>query len=218
MKTSFKFIIAIAVIILAAATIRSFLPRSEETGSVYVEAVSDDGFLKLTMMLEKTKFTANPREPVEINLTLTNIGDEDITLTFHYKSKFDFMIFDYSQGAYACRWSYDHIEGPVGWAANASIYPINITLEPPEMDTIVLRPSEKIGQELIWNHLYFHGGDYQTQIAPKGKYRVEGFAGFARFADPWSPENPLRFFEYVSPNGNLVSTVLQTPGIDISLV
>jgi len=56
---------------------------------------------------------------------------------------------------------------------------------------------------------------YQT--APKGKYRVEGFAGFGRWGDPSSPENPQRFFEYVLPDGTLSSTVLQTSGIDIVL-
>jgi len=223
MKTPLKLTIVIAVTISVAVAAWLFVFRSEETGAVYVEVVSDNGVLKLTMMLDKTMFTTNPREPVRINLTLVNIGDQDITLTFHYNTKFDFMVWAYTQGWYGYRWSYDHIQGPVGWSANASAYPVNITLEPPEMSTFVLRPGEKISQTLTWDQLYDGSGGEafsgsQTQLAPKGKYRVEGFAGFARWHDPWSPENPLRFFEYVSANGTLVSTVLKTPGIDISLV
>lgn len=223
MKTLFKVLILVIVVALVGIVVRPFIFRSEETGPVYAEAISDDGMLKLTMMLEETKFTVSPREPVRINFTLTNIGNEDITITFHYKTKFDFMVWSYSEGCYMCKWSYEHIEGPSGWSPNPSSYPINITLEKPEIDTIALKPGEKISQTLTWNQNFngwqgFAGGEgyYQVQPAAKGKYRIDGFAGFARWPD--SPENPQRFFEYVLPDGTLVSAVLQTPGIDISLV
>jgi len=222
LKTLYKILIVAVVLVLIGIGVRPLIFRSEETGPVNVEVVSEDGLLKLTMMLEKTRFTTSPREPVKINLTLTNIGDEEITLTFHYKTKFDFMILDYGQGAYAYRWSYDHIQGPSGWSADPSAYPTSITLEPAEMDTFVLRPGEKISQILTWNQLFdgsaSAGGWYQTELAPKGKYRIEGFAGLGRWDDPWTPDNPLRFFEYVTSSGTLVSTVLETPGIDVALV
>jgi len=222
LKALFKLLIIVVVIALIGIVIRPFIFKSEETGPVYAEAVSEDGLLELTVMVEKSRFTTSPREPVKINLTLTNIGDQEITMTFHYKTKFDFMILDYGQGAYAYRWSYDHIQGPSGWSANASAYPISITLEPPEIDTFVLRPGEKISQTLTWNQLFdgsaSAGGWYQTELVPKGKYRLEGFAGLGRWDDPWSPDNPQRFFEYVTSNGTLISTVLKTPGIDVSLV
>ena len=221
MKIPLKIVVvavAIILIILIGVAIRPLIFRSEETGPVYIEAISEDGLLKLTMVLEKTKFTVSPREPVRINLTLTNIGEEEMTMTFHYKTKFDFMIWDYSQGAYAYRWSYDHLQGPIGWAANASEYPFPITLEPPGIDTIVLKPGEKISQTLTWNHYYMGGLELPpVELALKGRYRVEGLVGSSRWDDPWSPDNPLRFFEYVTSDGTLVSTVLKTPGIDITL-
>jgi len=220
MKLSLRLVVVVAVpLILSGLAVWFFVFRSGETGPVSVEAVSDDGFLRLTMRLEKTRFTTSPKEPVKINLTLTNIGDEEITLIFHYKSKFDFMIFDYSQGAYAYKWSYERIEGPPGWAADPSTYPINITLEPPEINTIILKPGEGISQTLIWDQFCKGGGGGitpQVELAPKGKYRIEGFAGFGDWPGPYS-KNSQRFFEYALPDGTLVSAVLQTPGIDISL-
>jgi len=219
MKTSLKIVVVAALSILIGMVVWLLIFKSEETGPAYAEAVSEDGLLKLTMMLEKTKFTASPREPVKINLTLTNIGDEDITLTFHYKTRFDFMVWDYTQGAYAYRWSYDHIQGPVGWSANASSYPISITLEPPDVSTVTLSPGEETSQLFLWNQCYSGGGGEgwtpQVELAPKGRYRIEGIAGLGR----WSrvEDNPLRYFEYTGPNGILVSAVMQTPGIDIVL-
>jgi len=148
MKTPLKLILVFAVIVSVVVAAWLLVFRSEETGPVSIEAVSGDGVLKLTMTLEKTSFTTSPREPVRINLTLTNVGNQEITITFHYKTKFDFMIWAYTQGWYGYRWSYDHVQGPVGWSANASSYPISITLEPSEMGTLVLRPGEKTSQTL----------------------------------------------------------------------
>jgi len=219
MKRPLKFIAVVLVFILVVTVAWLFIFRSEE-GPISVEAVSDDGVLKLTMTLEKTKFTTNPREPVKIILALKNIGDDEITITFHYKSKFDFTIWDYGPGTYAYRWSYDHIGGPVGWAANVSEYInyINMTLEQPEIDTVVLRPSEEINKTLVWDHRQYQYALFLPS-STKGKYRVEGFAGFSPLTyGLWSSDYPLRFFEYISPNGTLVRTVLQTPSIDISLV
>jgi len=217
--------VATAFCILIGVAVRPLIFKSEETGPVNVEVVSEDGYLKLTIMLEKTRFTTSPREPVKILLNLTNIGDEEITLTFHYKSKFDLVIWDYSQAWYVYRWSFDHIEGPShwpsGWAADPSTYPINVTLEPPDVNIVTLRPAEGISQLFFWNQQHSGGGEVgwlgsaQVGLAPKGRYRIEGVAGFGR--SPGGPDNPLRFFEYTAPNGTLISTVLWTPGIDVTL-
>jgi len=219
MKIIQKLIVVFAVIILVAVGAWLFVFKSEETGPATAEAVSEDGLLKLTVMLEKTRFTTDPREPVKINLTLTNIGNQELTLTFHYKSKFDFMIWDYTQAAYAYRWSYDHIQGPADWAANVSTYPIHISLEQPDISTVTLSPGEGISHSFLWNQYYSGGGGEgwtpQVELAPKGRYRIEGIAGFGR----WSrvADNPLRYFEYTLPDGVLISAVIQTPGIDIVL-
>jgi len=231
MKTPLKLIIVFAVIISVVATAWLFVFRSEETGPVSVEAVSEDGLLKLTMMLEKTKFTASPRESVKINLTLTNVGDQEITLTFRYETEFDFMIFSSSQGSYTYMWSWEHVQG-----AQNRIYTLSqgaqeawdqiynySSLEPPEMNTVTLRPGEGIGQLLIWNQNNdatgaAGGGWLFTETAPKGVYKIEGYAGHGNFGDVWTPENPLRFFEYTVPDGRLVSTILKTPAIEIKLV
>jgi len=222
LKTSLKLIfVAAAICVLIGIAVRPLIFKSEETGPVYAEAVSEDGLLKLTMVLEKTKFTTNPREPVKINLTLTNIGSQDITITFHYKTKFDFMIWDYSQAWYVYRWSFDHIEGPPNWAADPSTYPTNETLDPPDVNMVTLRPGEGITQLFFWNQQYSGGGevsdDYpQVALAPKGRYRIEGAAGLSRF--PAGPDNPLRYLEYTASDGTLISTVIQAPGTDITLI
>jgi len=223
MRVSLRFIVIIAIMLVVAGSIAGWLMlRREVEGPVSVETVSDDGFLKLVMTLKKTKFTTNPREPVEINLTLINIGNQEITLTFHYKTKFDFMVYGYDQGDYVYVWSFDHISGPIGWSADPSTYPIPITLEEPEINSVTLKPGEYVSQTLIWNHLHDNnalaGGWIQVEPAPKGRYRIEGFAGFSRPPSPWAPDNPLRYFEYTLPNGTLIRTVLKTPGIDITLV
>ena len=206
MKRIFKFIIVFAVFILVVTVIWFQIFRSEVSGPVSVEVVSDDGFLKLTMTLEKTKFTTSPREPVKINLTLTNIGDQEITLTFHYKSKFDFMVYDYGQGEYIYMWSWEHVY-------NGS------SIELPEINTVKLKPGEKISELLIWKQNYVYDTTHPRRgLVTKGTYRIEGSVGHGKINAPWFPENPLRFFEYTLPNGTLVRTVLKTPGIKINLV
>ena len=133
MRVSLRFIVIIAIMLVVAGSIAGWLMlRREVEGPVSVETVSDDGFLKLVMTLKKTKFTTNPREPVEINLTLINIGNQEITLTFHYKTKFDFKVFDIDQGEDTYRWSYLHVEGPPGWCIDPSLWqgPGSLTLEP----------------------------------------------------------------------------------------
>jgi len=231
MKTIPKIIIVFIAIILVVVALWLFLFKSEETGPVYAEVVSEDGLLKLTTMLEKSRFTTSPREAVRINLTLMNIGDQEITLTFRYKTVFDFMIFSSSQGSYTYMWSWEHIQG-----AQNRIYTLSegaqkawddvynySSLEPPEMNTVTLKPGEGISQLLTWNQNNDATGAAGlgwlfTETAPKGVYKIEGYAGHGNFGDVWTPENPLRFFEYALPDGRLVSTVLKTPTIEIKLV
>lgn len=224
MKTFFKIIIVVVLIVPIGIVARPFIFRSGETGPVYAEAISDDGMLKLTMMLEKTSFATSPREPVKILLNLTNIGDKEITLTFHYKSKFDFMVFDYAQAKYAYRWSYENVQGPVPvWSADVTEYPKELHLEPPDVNIITLKPGKGIGKSFSWNQNYDgcayagidSGGWLLVELAPKGRYRIEGIAGLGYW--PGLEDNPLRYFEYTAANGTLISTVLWTPGIDVTL-
>lgn len=224
MKTVFKILIAVVIVVSIGIVVRPFIFGSQDGGPVYVEAVSGDGVLKLTMTLERTRFTISPREPVKILLNLTNIGDEEITLTFHYESKFDFMVFDYAQAKYAYRWSYENVQGPVPvWSADVTEYPKELHLEPPDVNIITLGPGEGIGESFSWNQNYDgcayagidSGGWLLVELAPKGRYRIEGIAGLGYW--PGLQDNPLRFFEYTSPNGTLISTVLWTPGIDVTL-
>jgi hypothetical protein len=219
MKRS-KFLTVVVVLILVAVIIWYQVFRTEFSGPVSVETVSDDGMLKLTMTLEKTRFSTNPREPIRINLTLTNLWDNNITLTFHYKSKFDFMVYEYALGDFVYKWSYEKISGPAGWGPNVTSYPTAISLEPPEINTVTLRPGESITDTLIWDQYY----DAWTSARPralaiKGKYRIIGYAGFANVLLVWAQttDNPDRYFEYISKDGSLVRVVLETPGIDIVL-
>jgi len=224
LKTLFKLLIVVVIVALVGIVVRPFIFKSEETGPVYVEAVSEDGLLKLTMMLEKTKFTTSPREPVRINLTLTNVGDQDITLTFHYRSKFDVKIFDVNQGEDTFRWSYEHIEGPPSWCVDVTRWEGEpLTLETPEISLVTLRPGDGISQLIIWDQ---HSAGEATQMFPptkpvpcaKGPYRVWGYAGFSSWFGYERLDNPLRYFQYEALNGTLVSVVLETPGVDVSLV
>jgi len=228
MRVSLRFVVMIAIMLAVAGAFAGwFILKREVEGPVSVETVSDDGFLKLVMTLKKTKFTINPREPVEINLTLINIGNQEITLTFHYKTKFDFMVYSYTQGDYTYMYSWEHVQGaqnmlsPGNQEAWNSVYNYS-SLEPPEIEVITLKPRESISQLLVWNQnndatgAAGHGWLF-TEIAPKGKYRIEGYAGHGKFDDPWTPDNPLRYFEYTLPDGTLIRTVLKTPGIDITL-
>jgi len=224
LRRSLKFAIVVIACLLAGITIQQIIFRSKIAGTAYVEIISEDGLLKLTMRLEKTEFTLNPREPVKILLNLTNIGDRDITLTFRYKSRFDFMVFDYAQAKYAYRWSYENVQGPIpAWSANITEYPGELHPEPPDVNTVTLGPGQGIGQLFFWEQKYDgcayagvdSGGWLLTQSAPKGRYRIEGIAGLGYW--PGLQDNPLRYFQYSLPNGTLISTVLWTPGIDVTL-
>jgi len=224
MKISLKIIVVVAVVILVGVAVWFFVFRPKETGPVSVEVASDDGLLKLTMTLEKTRFTTSSREPVRINLTLTNVGDEEITLTFNYRSKFDVKIFDVNQGEDTFRWSYEHIEGPQGWCANVTTWEGEpLTLEPMEITSVSLRPGNSISQIMIWDQ---HSAGEATQAFPpkkpvpcaKGPYRIWGYAGLSNWSGYDWPQNPLRYFQYVAPDGTLKSVVLETPSIEILLV
>lgn len=224
MKTLFKVLIVVIVVALVGIVARPFIFRSEEKGPVYAEVVSEDGLLKLTMMLEKTKFTTNPRESVKINLTLTNIGSQDMTLTFHYRSKFDVKIFDVNQGEDTFRWSYEHIQGPPDWCVDVTRWEgESLTLESPEITLVTLSPGDGISQLIIWDQ---HSAGEATQTFPptkpvpcaKGPYRIWGYAGFSLWSLYPTLDNPLRYLQYEALNGTLVSVVLETPGLDISLV
>ena len=224
LKLSLKIGTILFVIIgLGIATLWVLLP-SKTSGPVSVSKTSDDGMLKLTMTLEKTRFSTNPREPIRITLTLTNLWDNNITLTFHYKSKFDFMVYDYALGDFVYKWSYEKISGPAGWGPNVTSYPKAISLEPLEISIVTLKPGESITDTLIWDQYYdgnsVAGGWIQTQLATKGKYRIVGYAGLANIPTigAWgATDNPDRYFEYISKDGSLVRVVLETPGIDIVL-
>lgn len=225
MKRYFKFIIIFFILTIIITIIIWFqFFKSEVSGPISVEVVSEDGLLKLTMSLEKTVFPVNPREPVKITLTLTNIGDQEITLTFCYKSKFDVRVFDVNQGEDAYRWSYEHIQGPPTWCADPATWEgETLILEPPEMNTITLKPGESISEIIIWDQ---HSAGEATQTfpptkpvpCPKGRYRIYGYAGFSNWFGYERIDNPLRYFEYTKPDGTLAKTVLETPGVDIRLV
>jgi hypothetical protein len=225
MRKFLKIAIVLIALLITAGVAFWFFFRAQETGPVSVEVTSEDGFLKLVMALEKTRFTKDPKEPVRINLTLINVGDQEITLTFRYKSKFDFKVFDVDQGEDTYRWSYIHVEGPLGWSVDPSSWQGEpLTLESSEISVVTLKPGESMSEIMFWDQ--YSVGEATQAFPPnkpfpcaKGHYRIWGYAGLSSWSGYEHPDNPLRYFEYVSPTTNeLKRVVLETPPIDIWLV
>jgi hypothetical protein len=216
-------IIAIVVFLIATcAVITAFLLSRSEEGPLSTSVRTDDGVLELKVEIPKKKWSTSPREPVRIHLTLTNVGSDEVTLTFNYRSRFDFMIYSVEQGSYSYMWSYEFVQGTQNTnSAWTAIFNYS-TLEAPEVNTVTLKPGDSIDQWLEWNQKNDATGPAGmgwlfTEMAPKGVYQVEGYAGHGNFGDSWTPENPLRYFDYTLPGGKLVHTVIKAPRLEIVL-
>jgi len=172
MRAVVKVVVLAIVFFLIGFGLSYIMPREGGVeGGVSVEHIYHEQ-LKFSMILEKVRFKVSPREPVKIICMLTNIGERNLTLTFHSKTKFDFFIsagasiyrnkviwaFTYAPELLETTWEY----GEIDWS-DSFIYSYDYH---PTIETIVLRPGEGIVQVFIWNQDYYDEDDPNARRMP----------------------------------------------------
>ena len=196
MNVTFKKLILLSVLIVLTgvgivyALGSAFAPQSSTQMIPTAEGVNDEFGLELTMTLQKTEYSLG--EPINITLTITNIGNQTITYTYGaLQWRFDFRVYNDTNNA-IYHWSDGR---PFAW-----------TLEP-----ITLNPGESLtsgSPPYVWQQTRNNGPDPSlpslspnaTQV-DSGTYYIVGQTG------------PI-----LAVNGNEISLLIETTPIQVTIV
>ncbi len=183
-----KFMLALSIIALSVLIIWQLKTVTYSKDSAPAQVETTYGPIRLTMRLEKTTYRLG--EPVNITLTVTNVGNETVLLGFSVFCKTNFVV---------CNKSYQTIFDyftSVGWLGIGG--------------EVVLDPRESLSQTLTWDQLEIDNfPPFAFRHVQPGIYYIKGQIGpCLHYVGSPEEYDPLKCTDFIK---------IETPKIEIEI-